>query len=101
MEGLREVQQGQVLSPALESHEPQAVLQAGAEGLQSCSAERDLGVLVNSSRTRASVCVQVATKAIGILACISSSVASRTRAGIVDLHSALVRLLMIINGTSY
>ncbi|KAK4818696.1 hypothetical protein QYF61_017917 [Mycteria americana] len=48
----------------------------GEEWLESCQAEKDLGV---------------AKKANGILACISNSVASRTRAVIVPLYWALVR----------
>ncbi|KAK4832429.1 hypothetical protein QYF61_023108 [Mycteria americana] len=50
----------------------------GEKWLESCLAEKDLGVLV-------------AKKANSILACMRNSVASRTKEGIVPLYSALVR----------
>ncbi|KAJ7425697.1 hypothetical protein BTVI_02282 [Pitangus sulphuratus] len=60
----------------------------GEEWLESCLVKKDLWVLVNINQQ----CAHVAKKANGILACISNSVVSRTKAVIVSLYSALVRL---------
>ncbi|PKU45276.1 hypothetical protein llap_4412 [Limosa lapponica baueri] len=69
---------------------PMPQYRLGADLLESSSAERDLGVLVDNKLIMKQQCALVTKKADGLLGCIKKSVASRSRVVILPLYSALV-----------
>jgi len=75
----------------LGKNNPMHQYRLGADLMESSSAERDPGVLVDDRLTMSQQYVLAAKKANGILGCIRRSVASRSRRVLLPLYTALVR----------
>jgi len=76
----------------LDHNNPMQHYRPEEEWMESCPAQKDLGMLVDSQLNMSQECAQEAKKVSGIFACTRNSVAGRSRELIVPLYSTLVRL---------